>query len=148
MTTKRTNGNDKDFAALIALSNAFYRQRFGEAMDYYDQFNAIDTIEEAIVIYHEDTPIACGCLRPHDDASVEIKRMYVLPERRNHGFAGMVLKELEDWAKELGYTSSVLETSKSLTEAVNLYQKNGYTRIENYGPYVGIETSICMKKVL
>lgn len=148
MTTKRTNGNDNDFAALIALSNAFYRQRFGEAMDYYDQFNTIDTIDHAIVIYHADEPIACGCLRPHDDASVEIKRMYVLPERRNQGFASLVLKELERWAKELGYTHSVLETSISLTEAVNLYRKNGYEPIENYGPYADIETSICMRKVL
>ncbi len=148
MTTKRTTGNDNDFTSLIALSNAIYRQRFGEAMDYYDQFNIVDTIDEAIVIYHEDIPVACGCLRPHEGASVEVKRMYVLPERRNQGFASLVLKELERWAKELGYSSSVLETSVSLTEAVNLYQKNGYEPIENYGPYAGIETSVCMRKVL
>jgi putative acetyltransferase len=148
MTIRRINGSDKDFAKLVALSDAFYRQTFGAAMDYYDQFNTIDTIEQAVVVYDDHVPVACGCFRSHDEYSAEIKRMYVLPTARNKGIATIVLKELESWAKELGFESTVLETSKSLTEAVALYQKHGYQPTENWGPYAGIETSICMKKGL
>jgi putative acetyltransferase len=148
MSIKRTNGSDKDFAELVALSDAFYRQTFGAAMDYYDQFNTIDTIGQAVVVYDDYVPVACGCFRSHDEYSAEIKRMYVLPTARNKGIATIVLKELESWAKELGFESTVLETSKSLQEAVGLYQKNGYQMIENYGPYAGVETSVCMMKDL
>ena len=148
MTIKRTNGSDPDFAGLVGLSDTFYRQTFGAAMDYYDRFNTIDTIEHALVIYDEHAAVACGCFRLHDERTVEIKRMYVLPSVRNKGIATVVLAELERWVKELGYQTTVLETSKSLIEAVGLYRKNGYKQIENYGPYAGVETSICMMKDL
>ena len=49
--------------------------------------------------------------------------MFTLPDYRGKGFAGTVLKELEIWAKELGYEKTVLETGKKQTEAVALYKK-------------------------
>jgi putative acetyltransferase len=148
MLVKRTDGSDHDFAQLVQESDTFYRQTFGAAMDYFDQFNTIDTIEHAIVINEDDIPVACGCFRPHDEDSAEIKRMYVLPASRNKGFATAVLHELEKWAKELGYSSTVLETSINLTQAVNLYRKHGYQKTEKWGPYTEVEMSICMKKTL
>ena len=148
MTITRTTGSDRDFAELVRQSDAFYRQMFGDAMDYFDQFNTIDSIEHALIIYNEQMPVACGCIRPFDETSCEIKRMFVLPSHRNQGVGLVVLQELEQWAEELGYQNSVLETSKSLTEAISLYQKSGYRRTENWGPYVEVETSMCFKKAL
>jgi putative acetyltransferase len=148
MTIKRTNGSDRDFATLVRQSDVFYRQTFGAAMDCYDQFNTIDTIEHAVVVYDDHVPVACGCFRLHDERTVEIKRMFVVPTSRNKGIAAEVLRELETWAQELGFRASILETSTSLIPAVNLYRKHGYERMENFGPYVGVEASICMQKLL
>ena len=38
--------------------------------------------------------------------------------------------------------------AQRLTEAIRLYRKHQYKITDNYGPYVGIETSICMKKII
>ena len=148
MMIRRTDGNDSDLIALVSQSDAFYRQMFGKAMDYFDQFNTIDTIEHAVVIYQNDVPVACGCIRQHDATAAEIKRMHVLPSHRNAGLAAEVLAALEGWAKELGFASTVLETSKALVPAVHLYQKHGYRTTEKWGPYVDVEMSVCMRKDL
>jgi putative acetyltransferase len=46
----------------------------------------------------------------------------------------------------MGYSIARLETGKGQPEAIGLYEKAGYSVIENYGPYIGIENCICMKK--
>ncbi len=74
--------------------------------------------------------------------------MYVLPEKRGHGIASLVLRELEAWAKELNYTSCILETGYKQPEAISLYKRNLYNIIPNYGQYAGVESSVCFEKVL
>jgi GNAT superfamily N-acetyltransferase len=148
MTIKRTSGSDPDFLLLITKSDAFYRDQFGDGMDYFEPFNKVDPNTNALVLYDDNIPIACGAFRQFDHETVEIKRMYVLPDKRKKGVATKVLLELEQWAKENGYTASTLETSISLKDAISLYQKQGYTPIENWGQYIGIETSICLRKKL
>ncbi|GAA6764944.1 hypothetical protein AAFH68_08780 [Flavobacterium sp. CGRL1] len=64
------------------------------------------------------------------------------------GIASAILKELEIWAKEVGYTYTILETGKNQPEAINLYQKLNYTIIPNYPPYEEMDNSVCMKKTL
>jgi putative acetyltransferase len=72
--------------------------------------------------------------------------MFVEPASRGKGIAQQVLAELELWAKELHYTACILETGKKQPEAVALYTKSGYTIIPNYGQYLNVENSVCMKK--
>jgi putative acetyltransferase len=74
--------------------------------------------------------------------------MFVLPEGRGRGIASKILAELEQWAKELGFISIQLETSQKLKNAITLYRKFGYEEIPNYGQYIGVESSMCMKKIL
>ena len=49
---------------------------------------------------------------------------------------------------ELGYAAALLETGKRQPEAIGLYRKFGYQIIANYGPYRGMENSLCMQKLL
>jgi len=74
--------------------------------------------------------------------------MYVYPKSRGKGIATAILNELEKWAFELPFKKCVLETGKRQQEAIELYKKNGYKIIPNYGQYVGIENSICFEKEL
>ena len=60
----------------------------------------------------------------------------------------MVLKDLEAWAKELGYTKCILETGKKMPEAIRVYEKNDYALIPNYGQYAGVVESVCFEKLL
>jgi GNAT superfamily N-acetyltransferase len=101
-----------------------------------------------VVALDGDTPIGCGAFKPFDEKTVEVKRMYVLPEWRGKGVAPQILAELEGWATELGYGRCVLETGLRMPDAVAFYTKNGYQQMENFGQYVGVENSVCFQKEL
>ncbi len=148
MNIIRTTSKNKDFVALVKLLDADLAIRDGEDHAFYDQFNKIDSIKNTVVCYAENIPVGCGAFKPFEKVSVEIKRMYTLPQQRGKGFASFILNELEAWATELGYTSAVLETGIKQPEAIALYKKNGYKRIENYGQYAGVENSLCFEKKL
>ncbi len=145
---RRTDSDDADFKALVRQLDADLAVRDGADHGFYSQFNKIDKIRHAVVCYETGEPIGCGAIKAFDGEAMEVKRMYVSPEGRNKGIATRVLAELEDWAKEMGYTKCVLETGKRQPEAIALYEKNGYRRTENYGQYVGVENSVCFAKKL
>ena len=118
----------------------------GEEHDFYAQYNKSDTIKNVIVFYEDNHPVGCGAFKLYENKTIEIKRMFVLPEQRGKGIAHQILNELEKWARELGYSDCILETGNKQVEAIGLYQNTGYTIIPNYGQYQGVANSICMKK--
>lgn len=148
MTLKRTNSDDIDFIKLVALLDQDLAIRDGEDHAFYNQFNKTDKIKHTIVYYENGIPVACGAFREKESGTTEIKRMYVHPDYRNKGIAAAVLTALEIWAKEIGYTYTILETGKKQPEAISLYQKSNYTIIPNYPPYEEVDNSVCMKKTL
>ncbi|MEP7230417.1 MAG: GNAT family N-acetyltransferase [Ginsengibacter sp.] len=147
-TIIRTNSANPDFIELVKLLDADLANRDGKDHSFYAQFNKIDKIKNAIVLYDDDKPVGCGAMKEYLPDAMEIKRMYTLPESRGHGIAGKVLTELETWAKELSYAKCVLETGKKQPEAIDLYTRHDYTIIPNYGQYAGIENSVCFEKIL
>ncbi|MFY7844117.1 GNAT family N-acetyltransferase [Chryseobacterium gambrini] len=148
MKIKRTDSSNKDFQNLVQLLDADLAIRNGKDHSFYDQFNKIDAIKNCIVIYVDEIPAACGAFKKFDEETVEIKRMYTNPDFRKKGLATTIVKDLEIWAKELNYTKAVLESSLEQNEALSVYEKSGYTRIPNYGQYIGIDKSVCYEKVL
>ena len=78
-----------------------------------------------------------------DENKIEIKKLYVLPEFRQSGIFDIVLTDLEQWAKENNYNNAVLEARHPYNKELNIYEKNGYQVIENFGDYKYIENSIC-----
>ena len=142
----KTTSENPDFHFLVAQLNAHFAVLNGEKDDFYAQFNQIDALKHVIVVYDDQTPIACGAIKPYSESFMEIKRMYVVPEQRGRGVASLVLTHLENWAKELGYAETILETLKNQTHVINLYARNGYQTIANYGQYEGVESSVCMRK--
>lgn len=148
MQILRTTSENNDFQNLVKKLDAYLAEIDDEDHAFYDQYNKIDLLKNCIVIFEDDKPVACGAIKAIDDNTMEVKRMFTIPDYRGKGFAGKVLKEQEIWAKELGYEKTVLETGKKQTEAVALYKKCGYAIILNYGQYAGIENSICFEKIL
>ncbi|MEZ4779247.1 MAG: GNAT family N-acetyltransferase [Flavobacteriaceae bacterium] len=146
MDLVRTTSENKDFVSLVQLLDAYLAIEDGDEHAFYDQFNKIDTLQNVVICYAENRAVGCGAFKPFTETTVEIKRMYTLPEYRGKGVATTLLKELEIWAKELQYRSIVLETGVRQPEAISLYQKCSYQRIENYGQYAGVENSLCFEK--
>ena len=144
----RCNSKSKDFLNLIQQLDADLAQRNGISQLSYDKFNKIQNIETVVVAYVDHVPAGCGCFKPYDSQTAEIKRMYVKPENRGKGLSKQILTELEKWAQESGYSKLCLETGLKQPEAIGLYNKSGYSRIDNYGQYADMPNSICFGKHL
>jgi len=146
ITIVRTTSDNQDFVRLVRLLDADLAIRDGEEHAFYAQFNKIDKLKHVVLAYENDIPVGCGAIKEYELKTVEVKRMYVLPESRNGGIATRVLSALEEWAGELSYAKCILETGKKQPEAIALYKKNGYTPIPNYGQYANVENSVCFEK--
>ena len=146
---QRSRYDDPVFIALTGQLDADLSSRYFTKQADFAVHNKMDASVKAIVAYEGDEPIGCGALRPMDErTTVELKRMYVVPEFRGRGISGQLLLELEKWAAEDGFRVIRLETGNKQPEAIALYLKRGYLPIAPYGPYVDEETSLCMEKQL
>lgn len=142
----KTTSENLDFVNLIAALDKSLWERYPELKTNYWGNNIIELNPNVVLIYFENKPVACGCFKKYDKNTIELKRMFVSPEARGMGLAQKIIKELELWAHELGFSFSALETLYKQKEAIGLYQKVGYTIVDNYPPYEGLVNSICMKK--
>jgi len=145
---KRTDSSNTDFINLVSELDQFLADLDGKDHAFYAPFNTIQSLKHVVVAYDDEVAIGCGAFKHFSQDAAEIKRMYVLSVHRGKGIASLILKELESWAKELNHHSCVLETGKNNPTAVNLYLRSGYGTTPNYGQYIGVENSVCMKKDL
>ncbi|MBC5775202.1 GNAT family N-acetyltransferase [Pontibacter sp. KCTC 32443] len=148
LTLTRTTSHNPNFRNLIVLLDQNLKENDGDDHAFFAQFNKVDSINEVIVAYKDGVAAGCGAIKPYTESIAEVKRMFVHPDYRRQSIARQVLTALEEWAKELNYTSTILETGNKQTEAIALYKNSGYTIIPNYGQYAGVESSVCMQKEL
>lgn len=146
ITVTRTTSDNQDFEKLVIELDAVLAILDGEDHAFYAQFNKSSALKNVVIAYENETAVGIGAYKEYDSETVEMKRMYTLPEYRGKGIASKILSELELWAKEEKYKIAVLETGFLQTDAISLYQKLGYVITENYGQYIGVENSICMMK--
>ena len=66
------------------------------------------------------------------ESTCELKRMYVLRDFRRLGLGQKLLDIAIDFAKSIGYSRIVLDSSKALHPARALYLKNGFVDIPRY----------------
>ena len=144
----RTDSSHQDFQSLVVLLDKNLKIRDGDEHEFYAQYNKIDHLKNVVVAFVENKAGGCGAFKPYSDDTAEIKRMYVKPEFRGQRIAQHILLELEAWAVESGFMATVLETGLKQPEAIRLYERSSYERIENYGQYAGVENSICMQKII
>ena len=142
----KTTGENPDFVNLISALDKSLWERYPELKSDYWGNNILEINPNVVILYLEENAVGCGCFKKYDKNTIEIKRMFVSPDVRGMGLAQTILLELEAWARDLGYSFSVLETLYKQKEVIALYQKTGYAIVENYEPYVGLENSICMRK--
>ena len=66
------------------------------------------------------------------ESTCELKRMYVSSDLRRLGLGQKLLDIAIDFAKSVGYSRMVLDSSKMLYAARALYLKNGFVDIPRY----------------
>ena len=146
ISVKRAQSTDVDFTHLIYQLDLDLNKRYQQEQTKYDKFNKVARIDTVVVAYENHVPVGCGCFKPYDNNTVEIKRMFVIPDYRGRGISKVILEALENWAAELGYANSILETGKGQPEAIGLYKKFGYNVIDNFGQYADMTDSVCFEK--
>lgn len=145
-----TDGRNPDFIRLCRLLDENLDEIVGGAIqrEKYVQYNQLDDIHDAVVIYIDGDAAAGGSYKHYADSVAEIKRVFVKKEYRGRGLSKVLMKELETKAGEAGYGTLILETGEPLNASLGLYKSIGFTVIENYGQYKEMPESICMEKVL
>ncbi len=141
-----------DAARLIAALNAELTATFPEPGATH--FSISETQVAAgdgafLVAYLDGVAVGCGAVRRLDEATAEIKRMYVDPAVRGRGIGRALVEALEREARLVGVTRIVLETGTRLAAAIKLYEAMGYAQIPLFGEYVlSPDTSLCFGKLL
>lgn len=144
----RTDSDHHDLKLLIQELDCFLKITDGAEHDFYNQFNHLDTINHFVIAYWNKKPAGCGAFKPFERDCAQIKRMFTKSRFRRKQIGANILRELELWAYEKGFKSCVLETGIRQNAAVNFYKINNYVKIENYGQYIGVDNSLCFKKIL
>jgi putative acetyltransferase len=145
-STIRTTADDPRFTQLVKLLDRDLAIRDGEDADFYAQYNHVDLSFKVVLVIENDIPVSCGAMKPFDENTMEVKRMYTRDAARGKGFAQRILSEIEAWARALNYQRLVLETGIHQPEAIALNKKYGFQIIDNYGQYAAVETSYCFEK--
>lgn len=85
-----------------------------------------------VALYEGERPVAGGGIKRLAEGLGEVKRMYVVPDRRGRGLARALLTELEALARDLGYERLRLDTGAEQPHARALYESAGYLEIDDY----------------
>ena len=104
----------------------------------FDEHDTPDT--KYIVIVDDYLPIATCRLYAIDNATVMLGRIVVLPENRGQGIGTLVVREAERWAKELGFSVSVVESREN---KIHFYETMGY--VADYSKKIVGETFTCYR---
>ncbi len=85
-----------------------------------------------LLAFVEDKLAGCGALRPLDNATCEMKRLYVRSEWRGHQIGRRLVESLVVFAKTAGYAQLRLDTLHTMHTARALYQSLGFQPIAPY----------------
>lgn len=95
------------------------------------------------VFVAEDGVGAVGCVvacAPADD-SLEMKRLWVDPAHRGRGAARLLVNAVITHAAQLGVPAVRLSVWEWRRDAIALYERLGFTRVESWDPRPGL---VCM----
>jgi len=87
-----------------------------------------------------DNILGVIALRPFENSTCEIKRLYVLPEARGNALGKRLVSEIIQIARKAGYSRAILDTGPFMLSAQRLYGEFGFVDIPAYydNPFPGV----------
>ncbi|MBD8136827.1 GNAT family N-acetyltransferase [Peribacillus frigoritolerans] len=137
MDSKRiTTENDLKIAFHIRKEVFVEEQGFPLEFEF-DEFDTLNALSEHILVYYNEKPVGTGRLRVVDGLG-KLERICILEPYRKFGLGKIILKTLEEIAKEQGITQVKLHGQ---TQAEGFYTKLGYRTssdvfMEDGGPHL------------
>jgi GNAT superfamily N-acetyltransferase len=80
----------------------------------------------------EGEPAGTAAFRPLDARRCEAKRLYVRTPYRGQGIGQVLLDRLVEEARTEGYSGIYCDTLKSMTAALQMYKKSGFSEVAPY----------------
>jgi GNAT superfamily N-acetyltransferase len=78
----------------------------------------------------DDAIVGSVAIRPMEEGTCEIKRLYLRADRRGTGLGRALYDHAEAFARAAGYRRIWLESSRRFVKAHRLYERNGFALIE------------------
>jgi GNAT superfamily N-acetyltransferase len=145
---RQVSWNHPDSVELRSQQRNEIASRYGRPDSEPGPAPTADDIAVFVVAYSDGVAVGCGALRERDATEAEVKRMYVSPTYRGAGASVAIITRLEQFGRERGYARLVLETGTEQPDAIRFYEREGYTRIPNFGYYADSAHSLCYAKTL
>jgi GNAT superfamily N-acetyltransferase len=117
--------------------NAYFNE-MAERVDlrFLGEDAAVDADDEGgfflVALDEKGRVVGCGALRQLSPGVGEIRRMWVNPVMRGRGIGRRLLSAIEGASAVAGLDTLRLHTHENLTEAILMFETNGYFRIEQY----------------
>lgn len=150
LTWADTGWDDPRAAALRAAMDAEIAPRYAALRGDSPRPAPPSSEDVAVVVLAlvDGAPAATGTLRRLPDRW-EVKRLIVDADHRRLGLASRILARLEDAARDRGADELFLQTGNRQPEAIALYEREGWERIEVFAPYDPADgISVCFRKEL
>ncbi len=114
-----------EYAASLGVDLSF--------QDFDRELNTLGKFYERILIAKEGGGAAgCVAMRCLDDATCEMKRLYIRPEFRGRNLGRTLAERIIDEARHRGYQRMRLDTLPRMTAAIPLYESLGFVEIAPY----------------
>ena len=127
---------------LFAEHDDFMIDFLGEDSGFYTRYAAHEPLEAVWIVCENGEASGCAAFRRKDDATGEVKRVFVRPEYRGRGLAKLLMASVEAHAREQGCEKLFLDTRITLEPAVALYRKLGFEIVFRQGLYVQMEKKL------
>lgn len=117
--------NDPEMAAYLKLQN------YDLELQHLEEKYGLPEGRLYLLIAEGQTA-GCIGLRKIDETRCEMKRLYIRPQFRGKGLSKMLVERVITDAERIGYHYMLLDTLPFLKEAIALYEKYGFYRIDAY----------------
>lgn len=122
MNSKRIT-EESDLQKAFHIRKEVFVKEQGVPLDAeFDEFDTLDGQCEHILVYYEEQPVGTGRLRVVDGLG-KLERICILEPYRKFGLGKVIIKALEEIAKEKGLPKVKLHGQ---THAEGFYEKLGY----------------------
>lgn len=156
LTFRRLPYDHPDVAGLVTRIQAEYVRIYGgEDATPMDPEEFAEPAGAFFVGYLGEEPVVMGGWRFRPDVTdaggerpAEIKRMFVVEERRRTGLARAVIAELERTAAAAGADVLILETGRPQIGAEEFYRSCGYSDTVRFGYYSDAPHTVYLGKSL
>jgi len=129
---------ESDLKVAFQIRKEVFVEEQGFALESeFDEFDTLNALSEHILVYYNEKPVGTGRLRVVDGLG-KLERICILEPYRKFGLGKIILKTLEEIAKEQGITQVKLHGQ---TQAEGFYKKLGYRTssdvfMEDGGPHL------------